>query len=177
MKQILLAGFGGQGILFMGKFLTYMGMMSDQEVSWLPSYGPEMRGGTANCSVVIAEKRIGSPVVSSPNLLVCMNRPSLDKFEENITVDGLLFCDNSLVDRETTRGDISAFNIPATRIASDNGIPKLANIIMLGFVIRHSGICDMDMAAAVMKKIVPTGKQELLDANLKALDVGYNYEA
>ena len=177
MEQILLAGFGGQGILFMGKFLTYMGMMSEQEVTWLPSYGPEMRGGTANCSVVISDQRIGSPVVSSPNILVCMNRPSLDKFEENIAADGMLFCDNSLVDRETTRGDISAFSIPATRIASDNGTPKLANIIMLGFVVKKTGICDMDTAAAVMRKIVPASKQELLDANLNALHVGYGYEA
>ena len=176
MKQILVAGFGGQGILFAGKFLAYVGMSSGQEVSWLPSYGPEMRGGTANCSVVLSDKRIGSPVVDTPDILICMNRPSLDKFEDAIPGGGMLFCDSSLVDRETTRGDISAHNIPATRIASDSGMPKLANIIMLGYIMQKTGMCDLAAATSVMEKIVPKSKPELLEANLKALEIGYKHE-
>ncbi|MDL2253772.1 2-oxoacid:acceptor oxidoreductase family protein [Ruminococcaceae bacterium OttesenSCG-928-I18] len=176
MQRILLAGFGGQGILFAGKFLAYMGLHDEKEVSWLPSYGPEMRGGTANCSVILAEENIGSPIVSTPDILICMNLPSMDKFEPAMEKGGLLLYDSSLITRQPEREDIKGFGIPATQMASDHEMPTLANVIMLGKTARETGLCDLSTAEGVMRKIVPEKKQKLLGANLKALALGYEYQ-
>jgi 2-oxoglutarate ferredoxin oxidoreductase subunit gamma len=173
MKRILLAGFGGQGILFVGKFLATLGLQRGMQVSWLPSYGPEMRGGTANCSVVLSENRIGSPVVATPDILVCMNRPSLDKFEEAMAPGAQLYCDSTLVDRSAVRTDIAAFEIPATRMANDAGAPALANMVMLGKMLRESALCGLDEAEQVMRKITPERKKDLLAANMAAIKQGY----
>ena len=175
MLRILLAGFGGQGILFAGKFLAYLGLHKGKEVSWLPSYGPEMRGGTANCSVILAEEGIGSPIVSTPDILICMNLPSMDKFEPDMEKDGVLFYDSSLINRKPERTDITAHGIPATQLASDNEMPALANVIMLGKAVKETDLCDLETARDVMRKIVPEKKQKLLQANLKALEIGYTY--
>ena len=172
MKRILLAGFGGQGILFTGKFLAYLGLMEDKAVSWLPSYGPEMRGGTANCSVILADERIGSPIVDAPDILVCMNLPSLDKFESAVVPGGQLFMDSALIARGTTRTDIQAFSIPSTQIASDRGMPSLANMIMLGKVLKETKLCDRAMAEKVLRKIIPERKMDLLAKNMEAIDLG-----
>jgi 2-oxoglutarate ferredoxin oxidoreductase subunit gamma len=174
MKRILLAGFGGQGILFAGKFLAYLGLMRGQEVSWLPSYGPEMRGGTANCSVILSDGRIGSPIVDTPDILICMNLPSLDKFETSVVPGGQLYTDSALIPRKTTREDIQAFAIPATQIASDHQMTKLANMILLGKVMRESGICTREEAEQVIKKLVPEKKQDLIAVNMQAIDFGLN---
>ena len=173
MERILLAGFGGQGILFAGKFLASLGLHFDKQVSWLPSYGPEMRGGTANCSVILAEDPIGSPIVSTPDVLVAMNLPSMDKFEPAVEKGGKLFYDSSLIHREAARGDIGAFGVPATQMASDAEMPSLANVIMLGKVLKETGLCSLDTAKDVMRTIVPEKKQKLLDANFKALEMGF----
>lgn len=171
--KFLLAGFGGQGILFLGKFLAYAGLAQGREVSWLPSYGPEMRGGTANCSVILSASRIGSPIVDQPDVLLCMNRPSLDKFEPDIVPGGMLIADSTLIGRDPARADIRAFAMPATQLASDSGMPKLANMILLGRLLRETGLCDLDAAERVLAKIIPEKKKDLLGANMTALRMGY----
>ncbi|MCX7615658.1 MAG: 2-oxoacid:acceptor oxidoreductase family protein [Clostridiales bacterium] len=174
--QILIAGFGGQGILFAGKFLVYAGLLQNYEVSWLPSYGPEMRGGTANCNVMISDEPVGSPIVINPTELIVMNSPSFDKFESSVIPGGKLFVDSTLISTKSERTDISTFYIPATKIASDNNIPKLANIIMIGKFIKETGICTDDIITKTIEKNVPSNKPELLALNKKALELGLNFE-
>lgn len=174
--QILIAGFGGQGVLFAGKFITYKGLLEDKNVSWLPSYGPEMRGGTANCSVIISDDPVGSPIVSTPDILMVMNLPSLDKYENAAAKDAKIFVDSTLIARKVERNDVKAFYIPATQMANDAGIPTLANIIMVGKIIRETGVISHDDLVGALKKVVSAKHADLLDVNLKALDMGYNYE-
>ncbi len=176
MSAILLAGFGGQGILFAGKQLVLAGMKNDKQVSWLPSYGPEMRGGTCNCSVNIDDEPIGSPLVTSPDILIAMNKPSLLKFEGKAAAGGSIFIDSSLIDVETSRSDVNAYYIPATQMANDAGISKLANVIMLGYVIKKTGLYDMDYFMECIKASAPKAKPELGELNAKALQMGYDFE-
>lgn len=175
--QILIAGFGGQGVLFTGKFLAYKGLVEDREVSWLPSYGPEMRGGTCNCSVILSDGAIGSPIVTNPDVLIVMNLPSLDKYEDMVVPGGKIFYDSSLINREVKRTDVESYSIPATKLASDAGIPTLANMILLGKVMKDCPEISMDNLEAVLKKVVSAKRQELLEANRKAIETGYQYEA
>ena len=173
--EILLAGFGGQGILFSGKFLAYDGLLEDREVSWLPSYGPEMRGGTCNCSVILSDTKIGSPIVSNPNVLVAMNLPSLDKFEATAVPGAKIFVDSSLIERKVVRDDVDVYYIPATKLASDENLPGLANMIMIGHMIKHAGVMPYENVEATMKKLVPAKKANLIELNIKAVELGYNY--
>ncbi len=173
--QILIAGFGGQGVLFAGKCLAYEGLFENKQVSWLPSYGPEMRGGTANCSVIISDTPVGSPIVTYPDVLIAMNLPSLDKYENDVTKNGKVFIDSTLISRKVTREDISAYYVPATKMASDNGTPTLANMIMLGKMIKETGIVAFDSAVEAMKKVVSAKHADLLEANIKALKMGYDF--
>ena len=174
--QILLAGFGGQGILFSGKFLAYDGLIEDREVSWLPSYGPEMRGGTCNCSVILSDTPIGSPIVNEPDVLIAMNLPSLDKFENAAVPGAKIFVDSSLIERKVERSDVEAYYIPATKLASDEGLPGLANMIMIGYMIKKAGVMPYENVEKVMAKGVPAKKQNLLALNIKAVERGYNFE-
>lgn len=174
--QILIAGFGGQGVLFAGKFLAYKGLLEEKEVSWLPSYGPEMRGGTANCSIILSDEPVGSPIVSVPDVLIAMNLPSLDKYEAAAKPGAKLFIDSTLIGRKVQRDDISAYYIPATKMANDAGIPTLANMIMMGKMIRETNVVSFENMTDVMAKIVSAKRAALLEANLKALETGYNYE-
>ena len=174
--QILLAGFGGQGILFSGKFLAYDGLIEDRQVSWLPSYGPEMRGGTCNCSVILSDTQIGSPIVANPNILIAMNLPSLDKFEADAVPGAKIFVDSSLVDRKVERDDVEVYYIPATKIASDEGLTGLANMIMIGYMIKKAGVMPYENVEKVMAKVVPAKKQDKLALNIKAVELGYNFE-
>jgi len=174
-KQILIAGFGGQGILFSGKFLAYEGLMEDKEVSWLPSYGPEMRGGTANCSIILSDVPIGSPIVLNPDALIAMNLPSLDKYENETVSGGQIFIDSSLIERKVERSDVEAYYIPATQLAGENNLTGLANMIMIGHFIKKSGIIPYENVKATMEKVVPAKKANLLELNLKAVELGYNY--
>ena len=174
--QILLAGFGGQGILFSGKFLAYDGLLEDREVSWLPSYGPEMRGGTCNCSVILSDTKIGSPIVGNPDILIAMNLPSLDKFENEAVAGAKIFVDSSLIDRKVERNDVEAYYIPATKMASDEGLTGLANMIMIGYMIKKAGVIPYENVEKVMAKVVPAKKQNLLASNIKAVELGYNFE-
>lgn len=175
-KQILIAGFGGQGILFSGKFLAYEGLIDGKEVSWLPSYGPEMRGGTANCSIILSDTKIGSPIVDKPDILIAMNAPSLDKYEDAVVSGGEIYVDSSLIDKKVKRSDVSTYYIPATKLASENGLTGLANIIMIGLTVKHSGIMPYDNVEKAMKKVVSAKKPELFDLNMKAIELGYRYE-
>ena len=175
-KQILIAGFGGQGILFAGKFLAYKGLMEDKQVSWLPSYGPEMRGGTANCSIIISDTPVGSPIVANPDCLVAMNLPSLDKYEDAVVAGGKIFVDSTLITRKIERDDVQAFYVPATQIANDMGIPTLANMIILGKVLRECPELGMDHLEAAMGKVVSAKRAHLLEQNLNAIKLGYDYQ-
>ena len=174
--QILIAGFGGQGVLFAGKCLATVGMQEDKQVSWLPSYGPEMRGGTANCSVILSDEPVGSPIVSSPEVLLAMNLPSLDKYENATVSGGKIFIDSTLIERQVTRTDVSAYYVPATRLALEMGIPTLANMIMLGKMMKETGVVTFNAAAEAMKKVVSAKHANLLEANVKALKTGYDYQ-
>ena len=173
--NMLFAGFGGQGILFSGKFLAYEGLLEEKAVSWLPSYGPEMRGGTASCSVILSDTPVGSPIVSNPDVLIAMNMPSLDKYEPAAVSGGKIFVDSALIDRKVERTDVEAYYIPATKLASDEGLSGLANMIMVGYVIKKTGIIPFENIDRALAKVVPASKQHLLDSNKKALELGYNY--
>ena len=175
-KQILIAGFGGQGILFSGKFLAYEGLIDEKEVSWLPSYGPEMRGGTANCSIIVSDTKIGSPIVDKPDVLIAMNAPSFDKYVNEVKPGGKIFVDSSLIDKKCERDDVEAYYIPATKIASDEKLSGLANMIMIGLFIQHNEdeVFKANIEKA-MQKVVSAKKQNLFDLNMKAVDSGLHY--
>ncbi len=175
-NEILIAGFGGQGILFSGKFLAYDGLLNDKQVSWLPSYGPEMRGGTANCSIIISDTKIGSPIVSNPDILIAMNKPSLEKYENAVKAGGKIFVDSSLIDKKVDRNDTEAYYIPATKLAADENLTGLANMIMIGYMISKTGIMSLESVETTMKKVIPARKQNMLEVNLKAVTLGYNYK-
>lgn len=174
--NLLFAGFGGQGILFAGKFLAYKGLIENKQVSWLPSYGPEMRGGTANCSVIISDDPIGSPIVSKPDVLVAMNIPSLEKYENDVVSGGKIFVDSTLINKKVERTDVDVYYIPATKIANDNGTPTLANMIITGKVLKEVDWFSMDNTDAALKKVVSARHLDLLDVNLSAVKAGYDFE-
>lgn len=170
--EIVLAGFGGQGILFLGKMIATAGMLEGKEVSWIPSYGPEMRGGTANCSVVVSDRRIGTPVVSHPNVLVTMNRPSLERFEPRMQPGGFLLVNRTLIEIPHTRSDIRAAYVDITGLASELGNPRLANIVALGALIGQVPIVSRESVVAGLQKELSGKKAALLDLNIKALTAG-----
>ncbi len=173
-KNILLSGFGGQGILFAGKFLAYKGLLEGKEVSWLPSYGPEMRGGTASCSVIISDEPVGSPIVSEPDILIAMNLPSFDKFEGAVVKGGTIIADSTLIERKSDRDDITTHYIPATSLASENGTQSLANMIIMGKLLAVLGEFDEDKVRETLAKIIPPKKADMLEVNLGAMKIGAN---
>ena len=173
-NNILLAGFGGQGILFMGKLLAYFGLIDNKEVSWLPSYGPEMRGGTCNCSVVVSDDPIGSPLVDEPNILIVMNTPSYDKFIDTVVAGGIAIIDSTLIEAKCDRTDINCFYVPATSLAVENNMKGMANIILLGKLLKESGIASMETVRKAMEKVIPPKKAHLIDVNIKAIELGMN---
>ena len=173
--NILIAGFGGQGVLFAGKCLAYNGLTEGKQVSWLPSYGPEMRGGTASCSVILSDSPVGSPIVSNPNVLIALNLPSLDKYEPAAVPGAKIFVESSLIDRKVERDDVEAFYIPATKMATDLGTPTLANMVILGKMIKETGVVGFDAIENGLKKVIPAKKADMLELNLKALKAGYDF--
>ena len=173
--QILIAGFGGQGVLFAGKFLATKGLIEGKNVSWLPSYGPEMRGGTANCSVIISDDPVGSPIVNEPNCLIAMNLPSLRRYENSVVPGGMILVDSTLIDEKVERNDVSVFYVPATKMAKDEGFSTLANMILCGKLIKESADLKFENTDEALKKVIPPRKANLLDINLKALKVGYEF--
>lgn len=174
--QILIAGFGGQGVLFAGKLLAYKGLVSDKQVSWLPSYGPEMRGGTANCSVIISDDPVGSPIVSNPDILVAMNLPSLEKYENDVVSGGIIIVDSTLISKKVKRTDVTTYYVPATKIAKEEGFATLANMILMGKLMKASDMLGFDGIEETVKKVVPPKKANLIDINIKALKTGYDFE-
>ena len=173
--QILFAGFGGQGILFSGKFLAYKGLMEDLQVSWLPSYGPEMRGGTANCSVVLSDTPVGSPIITNPDVLVAMNLPSLQKFVDAVVPGGQIYVDSALIDAKVERSDVEVFYIPATQMAKDAGMATLANMIIVGHLLENHPELDFTGTDTVVNKLVPPKKAALIELNMKALTLGKDF--
>ena len=175
-KQFLFSGFGGQGILFAGKFLAYKGLIEDKQVSWLPSYGPEMRGGTASCSVIVSDEPVGSPIVSNPDMLIAMNLPSLDKYENAVVPGGVIFAHSTLIERKVNRDDVTVYYIPATRLASENGTPTLANMIIIGKVLKVLGDFEENAVRAALGKVISAKHADMLEVNLKAMQLGADYE-
>ena len=174
--QILIAGFGGQGILFAGKFLAYKGLLEDLQVSWLPSYGPEMRGGTANCNVILSEEPVGSPIVTSPDVLIAMNLPSLQKYVDAVVPGGQIYVDSTLIAEKVERTDVEVYYIPATAMANEAGVPTLANMVMMGHVLRHNPQLTFEGIEVTVQKLVPPKKAELVGLNMKALEAGRDYQ-
>ncbi len=171
-EKVIMAGFGGQGIMLMGQVLAYAGMLEDKEISWIPSYGPEMRGGTANCNVIVSERKIGSPVISIPDTLIAMNRPSMEKFEESIEKDGILIYNSSLIDIKPKRDDIKVYALDISNTAKDMGNTKIANMIALGSYIKATGVVSKDSVMNALKKMLPERHHDKLPLNEKALEKG-----
>ena len=174
-NEIVIAGFGGQGILFAGKVLAYTGLVNGYEISWLPSYGPEVRGGTANCHVIMSEGPVASPLITKPTALIAMNLPSLRKFENSVVPGGLILLDSSLIEEEVERTDVTVIRIPATKMADEAGARKLANMIMTGAFVKATGCVDFDGLVKGAAKCVPAGKDAVLEQNKKLLLMGYDY--
>jgi 2-oxoglutarate ferredoxin oxidoreductase subunit gamma len=171
--KTLIAGFGGQGVLSMGLNLAEAAMLEGKNVTYLPAYGAEVRGGTANCTVAISDEEIASPVASSPEFVVAMNQPSAVKFQHHIQSGGVFFLNSSLVKAEIMRGDIEIVRVPANKIAEDLGSPRAANMVMLGAFTKKSGLVELPDVLAALRRIL-SAKKKLVDINEKALKTGYN---
>lgn len=171
--ESIFAGFGGQGVMLMGQLLAYSGMYEGKNVSYFPSYGPEMRGGTANCSVVVSDEPVASPVISEPGIIVAMNRPSLDKFMPMIKPGGTLYYNSSLIDVKPERSDIKVFAIPANDIANELGNIRVANMVIMGAILKSTGVVKLDTVMNVLLEKVLTGKKkDLAIINRAALEKG-----
>ena len=175
-KNYLFSGFGGQGILFAGKFLAYKGLIDNKQVSWLPSYGPEMRGGTASCSVIVSDEPVGSPIVSNPDVLIAMNLPSLDRYEKAVKKGGVIFADSTLIERKVERDDVTVYYIPATRLASENNMPTLANMIIVGKILKVFDDFSDESVRAALGKVISAKHADMLEVNLKAMQIGADFE-
>lgn len=171
-KNVIIAGFGGQGVLFIGRLLAYAAMKERRNVTWIPSYGPEMRGGTANCTVVISDEVIGSPVITSPQDLIVMNNPSLDTFEPRLETGGLLIMNSSLITRETERKDVAVVKVPANKIAFELGSDRAANMVMLGAYIARTNVVAKETILEVLKESSGKKKMALFETNKNAFKKG-----
>lgn len=171
-EKIIIAGFGGQGVMAMGQLLTYSGMIEDKQVSWYPSYGPEMRGGTANCNVTISDEVVGSPVVLEATTALVLNGPSLDKFEGNVIPNGKLFINSSLITKKATRDDIDVYYVPANEIANELGNNRVANMVMLGAFLEAAKPVKVESVYEAFLKVFGTNKSHLLPINKEALEKG-----
>lgn len=175
-KQYLFAGFGGQGILFAGKLLAYKELMAGKDVSWLPSYGPEMRGGTASCGVVVSNHAIATPIVLHPDILIAMNLPSLDRYEKEVQPGGVIYVDSSLIERKVQRDDVTAYYIPATLLAAQNGLDGLANMILMGHILKNEGVSiDDEAVEKALGKCISARHADMLKFNRDALLLGNNF--
>lgn len=175
-KSILLAGFGGQGILFAAKQLASAAMDTGKQVTWLPSYGPESRGGTSNCSVIISDEEIGSPIVNKPDILVVFNIQAFEKFEPTVKSWGTMFSDSTLINKLSWRDDISAYYVPASGMAAENDLNGFANVIMLGKLVATTKLFDHDTFLSHMIDHIPASKAALIDKNRRAFELGWGYK-
>ncbi len=170
--NMIVAGFGGQGVLFAGKVISYCGLLDGKEVSWLPSYGPEMRGGTANCSICVSSESIGSPLVTTPDILIAMNLPSLTKFIGDVVPGGVVIVDSSLVDIKVERTDVSVYYVPSSQLSSDNRMCGLANIILIGKLLKETEFVSLDIIQKALDFCVPASKPHLFEMNKRAIQIG-----
>jgi 2-oxoglutarate ferredoxin oxidoreductase subunit gamma len=173
--EVIFAGFGGQGVLFGGQLLAYAGMDEGKEVTWIPSYGPEMRGGTANCTVVVSDEEIGSPIIHKPTAVIAMNRPSLDKYESLVKPGGVLVVNTSMVDRKATRKDIKVIEVNANEAAEKLGDQKMANMVMLGALLAALPFLPVESIEKALKAHLPERHHKLLPKNYEALELGAHY--
>lgn len=171
-KRIVMSGFGGQGVLTIGKYVVYGGMNDGKEVSWMPSYGPEMRGGTAACSVVVSDRQVGSPIVTSADAVIAMNKPSLNKYMSYVKKGGYLFVNSSLIDAKVEREDINVVYVDANDIAVANGNGRSANIVMFGAFVKYAGVTPYETAVGVLKHSFEK-KPAVLESVLKCFEAGY----
>ena len=174
--EIIISGFGGQGVLFIGQLLAYAAMDKGKEVTWFPSYGPEMRGGTANCTVILSDEEIGSPVVRNPKAVIVMNKPSLDKYEPLVADGGVLVINNSMVDREAERSDIQVVSMPGNEMAEHIGEKRLANMVMLGGLLSRLPVLDSEDIEQALKNHMPARHKDFIPLNIKAFSQGMQYK-
>jgi 2-oxoglutarate ferredoxin oxidoreductase subunit gamma len=174
-QKLIIAGFGGQGVILAGKLLAYGGMVDGLNVSHIPSYGVEMRGGTANCSVIISDKDVASPFVPNPTSLIVMNTPSLDKFESAVVKDGKIFVNESLIERKVTRDDVKVFYIPANKLAEEAGSGRSSNMVMIGAFLAGTGIITKDNIKSSLPEVISQRNIKYNEINYRALDVGFEY--
>jgi len=174
--EIIIAGFGGQGVLFAGQLLAYAAMDSGYHVTWYPSYGPEMRGGTANCTVIIADEEFGAPVVGHPQVLLAMNRPSLDKYESSVKPGGFLIVNASIIDRPVAREDVHLINVPANEIAEQIGDKRMTNMVMLGALLANLPLLTTETIVSELRTHLPERHQKLIPANIRALTEGARFQ-
>jgi 2-oxoglutarate ferredoxin oxidoreductase subunit gamma len=171
--SIIISGFGGQGVLFAGQLLAYAGMDAGRNVTWIPSYGPEMRGGTAHCVVIISDESIGAPVVARPDIAVVLNKPSFDKYEPLVKPGGLLVVNSSLIDSVYDRTDIDVIQVPANAIAEELGTSKMLNMAALGALLAGREVLPLEVVEKALRDHLPASKQHLIDANLKVFRQGH----
>lgn len=171
-KQLIIAGFGGQGVLLIGQLLAYSGMLEGKNVSWMPSYGPEMRGGSANCAVVISDDEVGSPKVEDADIVIAMNRPSMDIFENNVVKGGALIYNSSLIDTKPTRSDIQVIAVPSSEIAEQAGSLRAANMVMLGAYAGLTGEFSVATLMDALRHKLGPSKEKFMPANQKAIELG-----
>jgi len=171
-ESVIMSGFGGQGILLMGQLLCYAGMHEGKNVTWMPSYGPEMRGGTANCTVMLSPERVGSPVTRHPSSLIAMNKPSLDKFESVLQPGGFLVINSSLVERDSQRSDCRIIKVPANKIAEEVGTLQVTNMAALGAYVGGREVVSLESVIVALRRMIPEHRQELLAVNEEALRRG-----
>ena len=176
-QELIIAGFGGQGVLFAGKMLAYSAMDEGKAVTWIPSYGPEMRGGTANCTVVVSDEEIGSPFVKNPTAVIAMNLPSLEKFENLVAPGGVIVLNSSIIDRAVTRDDIKVVSLPANEIAEELGSSRSVNMVMLGALLGNLDILPVEAIEKGLKAHLPERQMKFLEGNIKALRKGAEYKA
>jgi len=174
-EKIIIAGFGGQGVILAGKLLAYTGMVEGKYVSHIPSYGAEMRGGTANCSIIISDKEVASPLVTHPSTLIVMNRPSLDKFVKSVIEKGSIFINSSLVDRKVERDDVNMYYVPANDIAEKAGSGISSNMVMVGAFISVTDVVSKDDVKNSLEKVISKRNLKYNEINFRAIDMGYEF--
>jgi 2-oxoglutarate ferredoxin oxidoreductase subunit gamma len=172
LEEMIFSGFGGQGALFAGMVLAYAGMDSGKNVTWIPSYGPEMRGGTAHVTVIISDEEIGSPVIRRPSAAIVFNNPSMEKYEPLVKAGGVLAYNSSLISSTPTRSDIRYVPVPANDIAAELGSVKMANMVVLGALVAATGILPLEAVTQALRAHLPKSKQKMLEPNIKALQRG-----
>jgi len=172
MEKLIVAGFGGQGVLSLGQMIAYASMYEDKAVTWLPSYGPEMRGGTANCSVIVDDVSVASPIIANPDCLIAMNKPSLDKFVDKVKKGGLILVNSSLISDKVARDDVTIIYIDANEIAHKIGNDKASNLVVLGVYIKASGLFEKDVMLSTIAKVF-AAKPKFIPSNQAAFLAGY----